>query len=411
MTAKLANNSTSESVSIFISAPGKIILHGEHAVVHGKTALAAGLNLRSYLCLKEKDSGRLHLNLPDIDLERSWDVLELQEQFSDLLNSDVREVKPSVEIMQRLRLFLGYSDTETTKRLAVMAFLYLYLCIAGRNGKFPILDVLVSSALPPGAGLGSSAAFSVCLAAGLLTWAKAVSPISSSDNTLDWSKENMELINTWAYEGERVIHGNPSGIDNSISVHGGAIEYRQKVITPLENMPELSILLVNTCVARSTKELVAGVQRRHDKYPKVYGPILDSIEEISQECKRTLQALETGESLDGAFKSLGELVDLNQQLLYVIGVSHPAINNIVRSAAAYKIHAKLTGAGGGGCVFALLPPDIPKDSVKALQADLFRHNYESWITSLGAHGVMMHRSKETLLGDGLLLPESFLKYA
>ncbi|XP_071511523.1 mevalonate kinase-like [Diadema antillarum] len=412
MAAKEQCESPAAGPAILISAPGKIILHGEHAVVYGKRALAAGLNLRTYFHLRPKVRGKLQLHLPDIDLDGAWDVNELQDKFPNLIRSDVTSPSPpDPETTERLRLFLGLGDAETTKSLAMAAFLYLYMCIAGKNGMLPVFEVTVSSALPPGAGLGSSAAFSVCLAAGLLSMVNAVSANPTAcDNDFCWDKADLDLINKWAYEGERIIHGNPSGIDNSVSVYGGAIQYRAKVITPLENVPQLSVLLVYTKVPRSTKVLVASVRERHDRYPKIYGPILESIEQISQECERTLEAMGRGEmDSEVAFQSLESLVDINQQLLEVIGVSHPSINNVCRSASAYDLHVKLTGAGGGGCVFAILPPYVEKEIVQTLQKDLHLHNYDSWITTLGAKGVTLHQSIKNLQRDGYFLPPSLLQ--
>ena len=137
---------------------------------------------------------------------------------------------------------------------------------------------------------------------------------------------------------------------------------------------------------------------------------MEAIEQISEECKGTLQRIGTGSTdTTAAFRTLEKLIDLNQQLLEVLGVSHQSINNVCRSAAAYDVHAKLTGAGGGGCVFALVPPDIPEDSIRCLQQDLHFHNYDSWKTSLGAPGVLMHRGIADLVKEGHLLPKALVQ--
>lgn len=92
------------------------------------------------------------------------------------------------------------------------------------------MDVTVSSTQPVGAGLGSSASFSVCLAAGLLTTVALISPKQplNGENTMaTWSEKDKELINSWAFEGERIIHGKPSGIDNSMATYGEEINGRK----------------------------------------------------------------------------------------------------------------------------------------------------------------------------------------
>ncbi|OWK15384.1 MVK, partial [Cervus elaphus hippelaphus] len=109
---------------LLVSAPGKVILHGEHAVVHGKVALAVALNLRTFLRLQPHSNGKVGLNLPNIGLRRAWDHVE------------------------KLKEVAGFpEDCMDPERLSVLAFLYLYLSICQ----------------------GQSAAYSVCLAAALLT--------------------------------------------------------------------------------------------------------------------------------------------------------------------------------------------------------------------------------------------------
>ena len=94
----------------------------------------------------------------------------------------------------------------------------ILLCV--RN--IPSLTIEVASSLPTGAGLGSSAAYSTCLASSLLQHRRLTSVALQVDksNTATWSDKDVKLINQWAFIGEKVIHGNPSGIDNSVSTYG-----------------------------------------------------------------------------------------------------------------------------------------------------------------------------------------------
>ena len=120
----------------------------------------------------------------------------------------------------------------------------------------PSLSVHVKSSLPPGASLGSSAAYSTCLAASLLTLQGAIptpttqysTSLTSSSTAASagqeeaqtpcnyvWTDVNhLKLINDWAFEGEKIIHGRPSGIDNAISTYGGALFFQAGTITPLK---------------------------------------------------------------------------------------------------------------------------------------------------------------------------------
>ncbi|PIK54172.1 putative mevalonate kinase-like [Apostichopus japonicus] len=404
--------------TVLTSSPGKIILHGEHAVVHGTTALASSLNLRSYLQLISSPD-EITLNFPDLDLQGSWDTKTTDETFSALVKyGDDGDAFLDDVALETLKDFAGLSDDITTKNLAVIAFLYLYICIfkSKSSSELPGLKALATSNLPTGAGLGSSAAFSSSLAAGLLLVSGTI-PVPS-DGT-DWTKGHYQVINRWAYQGERVIHGNPSGIDNAISVSGGALRYKAKVFEPLDEMPSLKILLVNTKVARSTKVLVAGVKDRLEKYPGVIRPVFDSIEEISQRCQSALTSLRnieekvTSESRDNSsnrcelYQTMEELIDMNQSFLKILGVSHRTIEHICSVTAEFDIHSKLTGAGGGGCVFAVIRPDFSEETLKKVMAKLKDFGYDSWITSIGGVGVSYHPDVEDVKIQGFSLPNNF----
>lgn len=91
----------------------------------------------------------------------------------------------------------------------------------------PSVTIEIASSLPTGAGLGSSAAYSTCLASSLLEHRRLISvaPKVENSNNATWSGKDIDLINRWAFLGERIIHGNPSGIDNSVSTYGKYCQY------------------------------------------------------------------------------------------------------------------------------------------------------------------------------------------
>ncbi|MEJ1281941.1 mevalonate kinase [Cricetulus griseus] len=295
------------SEALLVSAPGKVILHGEHAVVHGKVALAVALNLRTFLLLRPQSNGKVSLNLPNIGIKQVWDVAGLQLLDTNFLEQGDGPA-PTPEQLEKLKKVAGLpEDGVGTEGLAVLAFLYLYLAICRKQRVLPSLDIVVWSELPPGAGLGSSAAYSVCLVAALLTACENITnPLKDRDAISRWSEEDLESINKWAYEGERVIHGNPSGVDNAVSTWGGALRYQQGKMSSLKRLPALQILLTNTKVPRSTKALVAGVRSRllkvlldggvpwvlgtgkSEEFPEIVTPLLTSIDAISLECERVL---------------------------------------------------------------------------------------------------------------------------
>uniref|UniRef100_A0A4W4G6I6 mevalonate kinase n=1 Tax=Electrophorus electricus TaxID=8005 RepID=A0A4W4G6I6_ELEEL len=277
----------------FVSAPGKAILHGEHAVVHGKVALAVSLNLRTYLRLQGTASGQICIHLPNIDTFRAWDVAALQPLVSDR--------KGGTSLVERLRAFAGVAEGSTDSgNMAVLAFLYLYL--SGFAG------------------------------------------------------EELTLINKWAFQGEKIIHGNPSGVDNAVATWGGILRYHAGKITPLSRVPLLRILLTNTKVPRSTKLLVSGVKDKINKFPSIMVPVLESVDAVSRTCELTLREMATAGASAQQYDTLEELMDINQHHLSVMGVGHPALDTLCRLTLAHGLHSKLTGAGGGGCGITLLRP-------------------------------------------------------
>ncbi|XP_035196013.1 mevalonate kinase isoform X1 [Oxyura jamaicensis] len=383
---------------LVVSAPGKVILHGEHAVVHGKAALAVALGLRTFLCLRPGGEERLRVRLPGVGVLRSWERPGLR-ALRGRLEADFDESKPpSAELLEALKEFAGIpAEASAPDSLAILAFLYMCLAISAKYGDIPSVDIVVWSELPTGAGLGSSAAYAVCLAAALLHACGAIScPLKDGETTASWhaegwTEEEMTLINSWAFQGERVIHGNPSGVDNAVGTWGGALRYQSGKIKSLKRVPTLRILLTNTKVPRSTKVLVAGVKEKILKFPAIMNPVLDSIDAISQECQSVLEAMPANPSPEH-YPVLEELFDINQHHLNVIGVGHPSLDRLCRVTASHGLHSKLTGAGGGGCGITLLRPDTTPLAVEAAKRDLCACGFECWETDIGAAGVTLHSS-------------------
>ncbi|XP_044296385.1 mevalonate kinase isoform X2 [Varanus komodoensis] len=372
-----------------VSAPGKVILHGEHAVVHGKVALAVALNLRTFLRMTLRNDGKVLLQLPNIGARLCWQTSELRPllvAFPDPADSQ----QPSPEQVAKLKEFVGTTESAAAHSTAAVAFLYLYLAIASKDRVLPSVGISVWSELPTGAGLGSSAAYSVCLAGALLSACGVIRcPLRDGQSQARWTEDEMSRINSWAFQGEQVIHGNASGVDNAVSTWGGALRYQSGKITPLKKVPTLRILLTNTKIPRSTKVLVAGVKDKLLKFPAIMEPVLSSIDAISQECGSVLEAMADGPSQDH-YPVLEELIDINQHHLSVIGVGHPSLDRVCQLTAERGLHSKLTGAGGGGCAITLLRPDTAPSVVGAAIGDLSSCGFECWETDIGAPGILVH---------------------
>ncbi|XP_062398802.1 mevalonate kinase [Sardina pilchardus] len=380
------------AIDCIVSAPGKAILHGEHAVVHGKVALAVSLNLRTFLRLQATSTGKVCINLPNINTFLSWDVSALQHLLQDktIDHGNLKEL--DADLVRRLREFTGTEDGSTdTRSMAVSAFLYIYLSIFSKSKALPSLTVTVWSELPTGAGLGSSAAYCVCVAAALLSTQGAVScPLGPDGDTARWSSEELELINQWAFQGERIIHGNPSGVDNAVSTWGSVLRYHAGKITPLQRVPTLRILLTNTRVPRSTKTLVAGVKDKINKFPSILNPVLESVDAVSCMCEQTLMEMAKSSPTAEHYATLEELMDINQHHLNVMGVGHPSLDTLCTVTLRRGLHSKLTGAGGGGCGITLLRPDTDSSVVQNTVQDLKDTGYECWETNIGVPGIQLH---------------------
>ena len=148
----------------------------------------------------------------------------------------------------------------------------------------------VRSALPIGAGLGSSAAFSVCLSSALLYLnghlALASPPSTSSTSTI--STDAAYLVNSWAFVGEKILHGNPSGVDNSVSSLGSALAFQKSrfpgegpSMHSLTHFRSIRFLLTDTKIPRDTKTLVANVGKLKAEQPELVNRHLQEIQEIA----------------------------------------------------------------------------------------------------------------------------------
>ncbi|XP_038675719.1 mevalonate kinase [Scyliorhinus canicula] len=384
--------------TFIISAPGKVILHGEHAVVHGKVALAVSLNLKTYLRIQPCSDQKVQLNLPNINVHLNWKPAALQFLQSAIDVADVLNPKTASQIqVDQLRRFAGIPEGSTdTASISILCFLYLYSAISASYGQMPSLDILVWSELPIGAGLGSSAAYCVCLAAALLSASGAITcPVPQEKDTTRWNEDELELINKWAFQGEKLIHGNPSGVDNAVGTWGGMLRYHAGKIVPLASVPTLRILLTNTKVSRSTKVLVAGVKDKLNKLPNIIKPVLDSIDAISCECERVLAAIASGIAIDEHYRILEVTFAHRSVTLYCICAESGQIMQYQNLATrcqcnAFNCKAGLTIDHSVNLAPVNLLQDTSPSVVEALKRTLKDLGYDCWETVIGGLGVALH---------------------
>ena len=300
------------------TAPGKIILFGEHAVVYGKPAIAIPVSGMRATAWSEPGENGITINAMDVNkkIKLSTD----NNQFSVLAQS--------------------------------------ILAITDRHE--PNLTINLTSKLPQGSGMGSSAATAtaVCRAlAGHLGVDLAANEIS-------------ELV----FEAEKIVHGTPSGIDNTV------VAYEMPVYFVKGQNPEtfepgklFRLVIGDTGIEASTKKTVANVKKAWQNEPGLMEGYFDEIEKITRNGKIAIE--------NGNAEQVGELMDKNHELLNSIGVGHKILEELVEIAREKGgLGAKLTGGGGGGNMVALAED---KKTQKKICEAITEAGYSAYQTSFG----------------------------
>ncbi|CAO3610509.1 unnamed protein product [Mucor fragilis] len=381
---------------ILVSAPGKVILFGEHSVVYQKTAVAASLGLKSYLYLENRKDDVVKLVLPDVGIERHWKLSDIPLRF-EYPDSDTRHPDDMPAELKARLVELSGPTTKDSQIQALMAFLYL-LIIMESKAQEPLthgLTVCVRSFLPVSAGLGSSASYSVAIATALLLLNNKI-PVDF--NSRPERETYLEKVNTYAFKAEEVIHGNPSGVDNAVATYGGAKTFmRGQGFATLEGFKSLRLLLTNTKVPRSTGALVAGVGEKRKKYPDVVEPMLDAMHGIAIRCRDAFKKLQDNElGTEALMDEIEDLVTLNHCLLDGLGVSHPSLEKVRFITAQSGLKTKLTGAGGGGCAVTFIRDDVPQELIDQVMLKLQSEGFDCYQTSVGGTGadaVMLNKDE------------------
>ncbi|PGH15668.1 mevalonate kinase [Helicocarpus griseus UAMH5409] len=402
--AKMARKASSPMAPAFmVSAPGKVIVFGEHAVVHGKRAMAAAISLRSYLLVTtlSKSHRTITLNFRDIELDHTWDIDSLpwalfrQPGKKKFYYDSVTSLDP--ELLEAIQphiagISLGKPDeVRKIHQSSATAFLYLFLSLSSPQTHAAIYTL--RSTIPIGAGLGSSASIAVCLSAALLLQIRILAG-PHQDQPPEEAEVQIERINRWAFVGEMCIHGNPSGVDNTVSAGGKAVIFRRgdyskpPSVTPILDFPELPLLLVNSRQPRSTATEVAKVARLRKEHPVVAESMLEAIDQVTESANNYIQSGRFDKTSNEALDHFGELFRINHGLLVSLGVSHPRLERIRElvdhTGAGWT---KLTGAGGGGCAITLLRANTDPKELRKLEKNLDNEGFERYETTLGGHGI------------------------
>ncbi|KAJ5201825.1 uncharacterized protein N7498_006488 [Penicillium cinerascens] len=388
--------------AFMVSAPGKVIVFGEHAVVHGKAALAAAISLRSYLLVTtlSKSHRTVTLNFRDLGLSHTWDIDSLpwnvfqqpgkKKFYYDLVTSLdpdlVAAIEPHLEGVSK-----GVPEDQRKNHVrSASAFLYLFMSLGSPQS--PGAVYTLRSNIPTGAGLGSSASVCVCLSSALLLQIRTLAG-PHPDQPVEEAETQIERINRWAFVGELCIHGNPSGVDNTVAAGGKAVIFKREdmnknpTVIPFPDFPELPLLLVDTQQSRSTLTEVAKVGQLRKAHPIVTESILNAIDQVTCSARRLIEAPDF-EVNENTLDQFGTLIRINHGFLVSLGVSHPRLERIRELVDYANIGwTKLTGAGGGGCAITLLKPDTKPEDVRELEKKLAEEGFNKYETTLGGDGV------------------------
>jgi mevalonate kinase len=287
---------------------GKVILLGEHGVVHGRPALAAGLGRGVRATAARASADALMISGPGADPGEAGAA--------------------------------GFIPDPAGEEPLARAF---HVVLEGYGARpFPA-EVRCECDLPAGAGLGCSAAIGVAVVGAL--------------DALYGVTRTPEARGAYCLAWEKVFHGNPSGVDNTMAAVGGVHIYRKgQPLEPLEPRAPLLLVVGHSGESSSTKTMVEGVAHFAERWPEEAEKIFDGMASLVGYAKVSLE--------QGNLRHMGQLMDLNQKLLSSLMLSTDRIETLCAAARdAGALGAKVTGAGGGGCMIALVGSEAEGEAV------------------------------------------------
>jgi len=313
-------------------APGKVYLFGEHAVVYGEPAVPAAIERRATVTAEPREDDHVRVEAEDLSLNGF--TVEYAGGTSD--RPDVDVPTPLVEAA------MGYVDAAVEQAREAT------------DAPDAGFDITVESDIPLGAGLGSSAAV-------------VVAGIDAATRALGEPLDRRELAER-AYRAEfEVQDGQASRADTFCSTMGGAVRVEGDDCEPID-APNLPFVVGFDGGAGDTGELVAGVRELRAEH-EFAADTVESIGDLVRTGEALLAEADPESDPDPALLAeLGELMDFNHGLLAALGVSARSLDAMVWAARDAGAHgAKLTGAGGGGCIVALDESDATETALSFTQ--------------------------------------------
>lgn len=294
------------------SAPGKVILFGEHFVVYGIKAILCSIDKRITATSEIIDEKKIKIKSDIGNVEISTDSLSTPDRSMDVM-------KP---------------------------FWYIAKKALEKSGKIVGIEIKIDSEIPVGVGLGSSSACCVAVAASVMGL---------------FEKLPKEEILKIAIEAERTIFENTSGADCSVCTFGGLMEYDMKNgFKKISSKANFDLVIANSKQAHFTREIVENVRRFRENNEDLFASFCDQESILIQ---NALVALEKND-----LKSLGLLMSKNQDLLERINISTERLAFLIRESKKTSFGTKITGAGGGGCIIALVDKSNREKTLSNLKA-------------------------------------------
>lgn len=301
------------------SAPGKIILFGEHAVVYGRPALAVPVTqVHADVEILASDRPGIWIDAPDIHL-----------------HSDLTSLPSDHPIAAVIHNFLFLSRYPHPLPLSPR-----------ERGWGEGMNITITSTIPVASGLGSGAAVTVAL-------------VRALSSHLDHPMSDEE-INAFAYEIEKLHHGTPSGIDNTVVTYAKPVYFVKGQPIETFTVGELfTIVIGDTGISAPTRESVADVRKLWEADKAKWESVFDEVGDVVKQAK---QAIESGK-----WGNLGELMGKNHALLQKMTVSSTELDKLVEAARkAGASGAKLSGGGRGGNMIALVEAGQAEAVAKSL---------------------------------------------
>lgn len=299
------------------SAPGKIILFGEHAVVHGRPALAAPVTqVHADVDIAASDRPGIWIDAPGISLRCELNALPSDHPIASVINN----------------FFTPLSSPHFRESK-----------MEGQRG----VKITITSTIPVASGLGSGAAVTVALVRALAAHFNV--PMSA------------EEVNAFAYEIEKIHHGTPSGIDNTVITYAKPVYFvRGQPIETFTVGEPFTIVIGDTGISAPTKEAVGDVRKLWEADREKWEGVFDQIGRIVKEAREKIES--------GKWKDLGGLMNDNHALLQQMTVSSPELDRLVEAARkGGALGAKLSGGGRGGNMIALVEPSDAEAVVRSLK--------------------------------------------